>query len=126
MSQIDLVLGDITQLAVDVIVNAANSLLDTENPMIRVISRSQGRGRSILVEDNGKGVDLATAEELFKPFVRRLKISNERREMGMGGTGIGLTIVRMLADNLQSQVSFVEPSEGFKTAFRISWTETEE
>jgi signal transduction histidine kinase len=110
----------------NVLVNAANALLDAQNPRIQVSSEADRRDRAIFVEDNGKGVDLKTANELFRPFVRRLIISRERKEMGMGGTGIGLTIVQMLADTLNSKVSFVEPSDGFNTAFRVSWTESHE
>jgi C4-dicarboxylate-specific signal transduction histidine kinase len=110
----------------NILVNAANALLDTRNPRIKVSSEARGRSRLLLIQDNGKGVDLSASEELFKPFVRRLKISRERKEMGMGGTGLGLTIVRMLAENLACRVEFVEPQDGFKTAIRISWTESNE
>jgi len=110
----------------NILVNAANALLDSQTPKIVIYSASRGRGRELVIEDNGKGVDLSTSEELFKPFVRKLKISRERQAMGMGGTGLGLTVVRMLAENLGCRVSFVEPEPNFKTALRISWNELHE
>jgi hypothetical protein len=107
----------------NLLVNAANAVLDSAIPRIEVSSKVSEADRAILIQDNGKGVDLATAEELFSPFVRRLTISPARQALGMGGSGIGLTIVRMLAGNRRARVNFVQPEEGFKTAVRISWIE---
>jgi signal transduction histidine kinase len=58
---------------------------------------------------------------LFEPFVRRLKLPPDRQRAGLGGTGLGLTIVRMLAMTLKCDVAFVAPPPGFATTFEISW-----
>ena len=79
----------------------------------------------MLVQDTGSGVELSSAEELFDPFVRRLNISPERRSLGLGGTGLGLTIVRMVATSLNCRVGFTQPAPGFETAFQLSWSEEE-
>jgi signal transduction histidine kinase len=68
-------------------------------------------------------VDLLSADELFKPFVRKIKLSPERQALGLGGSGLGLTIVRMIANNTDSKVQFVEPDDGFNTSFQLSWSE---
>jgi len=107
----------------NVFLNAVNAMLDSETKRIFVSSRVRDRKREILVQDTGCGVDLATADELFEPFVRKLNLSPERRALGYGGSGLGLTIVRMIADNLGCGVAFVKPDEGFSTAFQISWSE---
>lgn len=107
----------------NVFMNAMNAILDSETRHIAVSSRMLGRTRIILVQDTGSGVDLASAEDLFKPFVRKLRISPERRALGLGGTGLGLAIVKMIVGNLNCKVSFVEPDDDFNTAFRLSWTE---
>lgn len=107
----------------NVFLNAVNAMLDSETKYIAVQSHTRGRARAILVQDTGCGVDLSSADELFKPFVRRLKLSPERRALGFGGSGLGLTIVRLMADNLGCRVGFVEPDDGFKTAFQLSWSE---
>lgn len=105
----------------NVFINAANAMLDTPRHMISV-SASEARGNHrILVQDTGVGVDLDVAEDLFQPFLRRLEISAARREMGLGGTGLGLAIVRMVANNLNCRVRFTKPTEGFSTAFELSW-----
>jgi len=41
----------------------------------------------------------------------------------LGGAGLGLSIVRMIAVNLHCKASFVKADKNFKTAFQLSWTE---
>jgi signal transduction histidine kinase len=109
----------------NVFINAANAVLDANanEKRIAVSSDVEGPKRRLLVQDTGGGVDLDTAEELFEPFVRKLQISQARRALGLGGTGLGLTIVRMVARELSCDVAFVAPTPGFKTAFQLSWSE---
>ena len=107
----------------NVLLNAMNAMVEKEEQKIDISSRSDGNRRIILIQDTGVGVNLPTSEELFKPFVRELKISPEWKGLGVGGSGLGLTIVRMIADSIGCNVSFTKPEEGFKTAFQIQWRE---
>jgi signal transduction histidine kinase len=107
----------------NVFTNAVNAMLDVRKRLIVVGSRVRRSEHAIIVQDTGVGVDLSSAEELFEPFVRRLKLSPERRALGLGGTGLGLTIVRMIAGSLNCRVGFVRPTRGFSTAFQLSWSE---
>ncbi len=107
----------------NVFLNAVNAMLDMDEKTIDISSQADGDRRMILIQDTGVGVDLPTSEELFKPFVRKLKLSPERKGLGVGGTGLGLTIVRMIADSIGCNVSFTKPEDGFKTAFQIRWKE---
>ncbi|OJG00052.1 hypothetical protein AX760_25605 [Pararhizobium antarcticum] len=96
-------------------------MLDSQTREISV-SFVEARSRcAILVQDTGSGIDLTEGEALFQPFQRRSTISAERREMGLGGTGLGLTIVRMVANNLNCSVAFVAPKPDYSTAFELSW-----
>ena len=104
--------------------NAFNAMIDSEKKIISIKTIIEDRKRSILIQDTGCGVDLKKSEELFKPFMRELKISPERIGMGYGGSGLGLTIVRLVARNIGCDVKFVEPDKGFSTAFSLSWSET--
>jgi signal transduction histidine kinase len=109
----------------NVFINAFNALMDSERKSIKVSSRIEGRNLEILVQDTGCGVDLKKSETLFEPFERKVAISPERRALGYGGMGLGLTIVRLIANNVGCRVSFVDPEKGFSTAFSIRWREGE-
>jgi hypothetical protein len=108
----------------NVFLNASNAMLDSDHRKLWAHAYSAGRNRAVVIEDTGAGVDLDEQLELFEPFVRKLEVSRERRALGIGGTGLGLTIVRMVAISLGCQVAFVEPSSGYSTAFRLSWRES--
>ena len=103
-------------------VNAVNAVLDEESRVVCVSSSQDGSAHRIIVQDTGVGVDPASSEDLFEPFVRRSEISLERRALGAGGSGLGLTIVRMIASNLGATVRFTDPTPPFNTAVEVRWT----
>lgn len=108
----------------NVFTNAFNAMLDSPHRLLHISSRSHERSREILIQDTGGGIDLQEADEFFEPFERASNISTERQALGYGGTGLGLTIVRLLSDNIGCRVQFIEPRDGFNTAFSIRWRET--
>ena len=108
----------------NVLTNAFNAMLDSSRRLLHISSRSHERSHEILIQDTGHGIDLEKADKFFDPFERASKISAERQALGYGGTGLGLTIVRLLSDNIGCRVQFVEPHNGFRTAFSIRWRET--
>ena len=108
----------------NVFTNAFNAMLDSPRRLLHISSRSHENSREILIQDTGQGIDLQNADRFFKPFERASKISAERQALGYGGTGLGLTIVQLLSDNIGCRVQFVHPQNGFRTAFSIRWRET--
>ena len=108
----------------NVFTNAFNAMLDSSRRLLHISSRSHEKSREILIQDTGQGIDLQKADKFFEPFERASQISAERQALGYGGTGLGLTIVRLLADNIGCRVQFVAPQDGFSTAFSIRWRET--
>lgn len=112
-----------TAILQNVIVNAINATIDTSAKRIRIVGRFDAARRhgSLRIEDNGVGVDLDDSDELFEPFERRLELSPDRKRLGLGGVGLGLTIVRMVAQSVDCKVGFVEPTGRMTTAFELSW-----
>ncbi|MBS3941993.1 MAG: ATP-binding protein [Actinobacteria bacterium] len=107
----------------NLLINAHNAMLDRDRKIIAVVGRQTEMTGSIRVQDTGVGVDLSRADKLFEPFERDLKVSRSRSGLVIGGSGLGLTIVRMLAEGLSCKVAFVPPDPGFSTAVEISWRE---
>lgn len=107
----------------NVIANAVNATLDSEERKIVASSRNEGATRVILIQDTGAGVDLDSADELFEPFVGKLEVSAAKRGLRIGGSGLGLAIVRMMANNLGCRVSFTKPEPAYSSAFRLAWSE---
>ena len=101
--------------------NSLNALVDSDKRVVRIKSEAKGKRRRILIEDTGSGIDLADSEMLFEPFKRRVTISDERRELGFGGSGLGLTIMRMIAGNRGVRVRFERPAPEFSTSLAMEW-----
>ena len=108
----------------NVFTNAFNAMLDSSQRLLHISSQSKQKSREILVQDTGYGINLQDSDRFFNPFERASSISPERQALGYGGTGLGLTIVRLLADNVGCRVRFVPPQDRFRTAFSLQWRET--
>jgi signal transduction histidine kinase len=107
----------------NIFTNASNAMLDSPEKRIKTSLEIRGTSCVLRIEDTGSGVKLKDSEELFEPFIRYQKISLERRALGLGGTGLGLTIVRMIAERIKCSVHFIAPSKGFSTCFTVQWRE---
>lgn len=116
-------MADWQALFQNVFVNAANAMLDTELKRLRISGGKLRRRRKyIQVSDTGVGVDADNAQKLFEPFVREMRISDERKSLGIGGMGLGLTIVRMICETRKCKYEFVDAEPGYSSTFRITWT----
>lgn len=103
--------------------NATNAMIDKRSKRVGISSGYAGSRTFILVQDTGSGVDLRDAEKLFEPFERKTVISRERKSLSIGGSGLGLTIVRLISRNLGFNVSFAKPSKQYATCLKIDWQE---
>jgi len=104
--------------------NSWNAMLDAKKTEVSFRGRRDRAGNEWLhVSDTGQGlgVSLKEAPKLFEPFERRLVISRDKRSIAIGGQGLGLAIVRMIARRRSANVAFVEPEKGFSTTFELSW-----
>lgn len=105
----------------NVLVNAANATLDSDVRKSAVDGGADGGTAWLRVQDTGVGVDLAKAESLFRPFERKQRISSERAALGLGGSGLGLTIVRTIAEGVGVRVRFEPPDPQYRTALVMTW-----
>lgn len=107
----------------NLLINAYNAMQDTPHPEIRVVGRIHNGMSSISVLDNGIGVDLNDSDDLWRPFERRLMLPPEQEAAGLGGMGLGLTIVKMICDQVDVKVSFRAPPHPMSTEVRLAWRE---
>lgn len=116
-------LAEWNALLQNVLANAWNAVLDTAGPKVSFLGGSSRGKEWLRISDNGCGLDipLSEADKLFEPFVRRLELSEDKRSIALGGQGLGLAIVRMIAVSRSTRVAFVDPEYGFTTTFEISW-----
>jgi len=103
--------------------NAYNAMSNARERCMKISSKASRQERILLVQDTGRGVNLKKADQLFEPFARGMEADEERMRMGYGGTGLGLTIVRLLTERIGCRARFVEPDEDFATAFSLEWKE---
>jgi signal transduction histidine kinase len=117
-------LAEWNALLQNVLANAWNAMLDSPKREVSFVGRRDGRGGEWLrVSDTGQGLGIPLSEspKLFEPFERRLTVNPDKRSIAIGGQGLGLAIVRMIARRRRADVAFVVPAEGFSTTFQISW-----
>ena len=104
--------------------NAWNAMLDCKIRIVRFDgSPTNARRQYLRVSDTGVGLSIPLDESgvLFEAFERRMPFSQQNQSIAIGGQGLGLAIVRMIAHSRNADVSFVSPPEGFATTIQISW-----
>ncbi|MFO7724708.1 MAG: hybrid sensor histidine kinase/response regulator [Oceanipulchritudo sp.] len=80
-----------------------------DSPRVRIGGEVRGHRARYWVEDNGPGIPDALKEHLFAPFSRLDDVSTT-------GNGLGLSIVRRIADRLEGTVG-VEDADGGGSRF---------
>ena len=108
----------------NVVFNAWNAMLNSTRRVVVFETAELGRGRRALrVSDTGVGLGLPLedASTLFEPFERRVEIAEENRSIAIGGDGLGLAIVRMIATRRQAEARFRIPLAGCSTTFELAW-----
>nr|WP_246205949.1 HAMP domain-containing sensor histidine kinase [Fulvivirga aurantia] len=83
---------------------------DVENAFVKLSVKLNESHYSIVISDNGQGIDKESLSKIFDMFYR----ANESSE----GTGLGLYIVKKAIDRLEGQIS-VSSTLGAGTSFQI-------
>lgn len=108
----------------NVLTNALNAIISNSASRSRIHIAAGVKGKNkawVHISDSGCGISLADSDSLFEPFRRSGDIPEQRRAIGLGGHGLGLTIVKMIAENRDCKVRFIAPEDGFNTTFELEW-----
>lgn len=104
-----------------ILINLVNNAIKfTEKGSVRVVSQLLGADGPVPmlqfeVIDTGMGIERDQLAEIFKPFTQTLAT----RGSEYGGTGLGLTICKYLAEELGGQIQ-VESRPGRGSTFRVT------
>ena len=83
---------------------------------VRVSAIREAQFVSIVVDDDGAGIDPAYREDVFRPFYRL----DEARNQDEGGAGLGLAIARDIARSHGGDITLSDsPMGGLRAAVRI-------
>jgi signal transduction histidine kinase len=105
--------GALRQLLLNLLDNAVKYGRDHGVVTVRVTSRDGG-GARIAVSDAGPGVPAADREKIWRAFER----GGAARAHAAGGSGIGLTIVRQIAEEHGGR-AWVEEADGGGARFVV-------
>ena len=62
--------------------------------------------------------------DFLSPSREHRKFQQKEKLLATEALDLGLTIVRLLANNIGCRVQFVGPEDGFNTAFSIQWRDS--
>lgn len=105
----------------NLLLNAYKAVLDQPTKIVAVDGEQTPTQCRLRIQDTGTGIDLTEAETYFKPFARAENTDERHNRLGLGGTGLGLTIVRVIGNDIGVRVRFVEPTKPYATCVQIEW-----
>jgi len=100
----------IEQVLINLIVNASQAIPDDRRGLIKVATNYENERITVLVEDNGKGMNESTVNQIFNPF-----FTTKRAK---GGTGLGLAIAYRIVEEHNGKIQ-VKSKPGVGTTFII-------
>jgi len=96
--------------------NLVTNALRYARSTVVMVYRVEGRMAVLEVQDDGPGIDLADREHIFKPFARL----DKSRHRASGGYGLGLSIVKRIAEWHGGRVEIDDSPLG-GALFRVTW-----
>lgn len=86
----------IQQVLINLLLNAQEAVKDKENPLVSILSGKQNGRTFIELSDNGCGISVEDADQIFIPFFTTRK----------NGSGIGLSLSRQIMQLHKAHISF--------------------
>jgi two-component system, OmpR family, sensor kinase len=113
-----LVTADPDRLAQAVLNLVVNAVVHTpDDTRVEVSARTEPGAVVVVVEDDGPGIPRGIRDRLFEPFVRAGDAPTS--------TGLGLSVVRAVAEAHGGQVSVDADDRGTRFELRVPWTDPE-
>ena len=106
----------LTQVFINLFVNAARYRKETQNTASCLVKVRQGANSTVVISvtDSGKGIEADRIGRIFEPFYQA-DMSTRRTE---GGAGLGLTIVKGITEAHHGEIS-VASTPGKETTFTL-------
>lgn len=103
--------GQVEQALLNLLNNAAEACQTQAQPRVQLAAELEEGSATILVRDNGTGVDPALREQIFHPFV----------SFKENGNGVGLSLARQIALGHGGSLELESPEAGtgWQTVFRM-------
>jgi two-component system sensor histidine kinase HupT/HoxJ len=108
--------AELHSILLNLVSNALKATKGAPTRRIQVDARRNDHEFKLLVSDTGHGISIDQRAEAFEPFVTT---SAPDPILGIG-TGLGLTIVRDIAEEHDGAVRFVDPPEPWSTRIVVT------
>lgn len=111
--QMDSYPGPLGQVLINLVNNALlHAFEEGQSGEVRIQAQAQGELVQCCISDNGRGMDQATLEQLFKPFFST--------RLNAGGMGLGMVVVDRLVHKVLGGHLQVHSQPGAGTVFTLS------
>ncbi len=99
--------GKLNQVWMNLLSNAAQALINTESPLVRVRTEKKEDHVIVSIEDNGPGINIQDQSKIFEPFFTTKPVGQ--------GTGLGLSISHSIIERHGGRIWFESsPDRGTK------------
>lgn len=102
--------GQLNQVWMNLLSNAAEALQDTKEPRVKVSLERLGDFALVTIADNGPGITTENQGKIFEPFFTTKAVGK--------GTGLGLSICHSIVQRHGGTISF-ETASGQGTVFKV-------